>query len=129
MIATAEEFVQLRNANDPRADQDEAPEAVWMNVLRAYPDMKEWVVRNKSVPMSVLRLLAKDPDFRVRHAVASKRKCDADLLAFLAQDKCQGVRFRVACNAKTPEHILKILASDKHKDVADAAKGRLTPTH
>ena len=62
IILSAQEFVDLRTSEDHaeqgRASSDPAPEFVWWEVSRWYPEMKFWVVHNKTVPVSVLQHLA-----------------------------------------------------------------------
>jgi len=125
MIRTAEEFIKLRDANDPRAMHDKALKSVWLTVIKSYPEYKEWVIHNKTVPVSILRLLASDADPQVRFWVATKRKCDAKLFELLARDKDDTVRGRVAWNATTPLAILEMLKDDPCEDVAEVVAGRL----
>jgi hypothetical protein len=125
MIATADEFVRLRGKNDERATRDAAPEAVWMDIIRKYPDMRVWVAHNKTVPASVLEVLASDSDPDVRLVVAMKRKCEPAILELLARDTDERVRERVVFNAKTPVPVLEILAKDPSERIADAATVRL----
>ena len=125
MIKTADEFVKLLDANDRRAVYEEAPGDVWDELVDSRPELRVWVVRNKTVPLGLLRRLADDPDPLVRHAVAMKRKCDQPLLEKLARDICDLVRMRVAWNAKTTAATLKVLANDRDPNVAEAAKQRL----
>lgn len=123
MISSAKEFIDLRQDNDPRATHDSAHEAVWLEIINQYPNYNEWVVHNKNVPVSILRLLAKDPDARVRSVVAMKRKCDKGLFELLARDADDNVRHQVACNKKTPQYILDWLRNDSSGMVAEAARG------
>lgn len=129
MIESAQEFVRLRTSEDAseqsRATHDCAPEQVWFDVLRQYPDMAVWVVRNKTVPLSVLRVVARHADRQVRWAVASKRKLDAGLFAELATDEDDVVRKRIALNRKVPRSLLEQLAEDPSPLVRDAARERL----
>lgn len=120
MIRSARDFVELRARNDVRATHDSAPESVWLEVIRDHPDLKEWVVHNKTVPVSLLRTLARDPDPRVRCSVAAKRKCPPDLLEELARDPDETVRVRVAWNGKTPSHVLRWLRDDSSTLVSEA---------
>lgn len=128
MISSAAEFVVLREKNDERAAKDTAPEGVWLEIVRTRPDMKEWVVQNKTVPTSILNLLADDPDSNIRFCVAMKRKCPPAVLEKLARDPDEQVRLRVAANAKTPASLLRLLAKDPDKDVAAAAADQLLAT-
>lgn len=124
MIASAQEFVELRTRNDERATHDEAPESVWLEVIQRYPDFKEWVAHNKSVPASVLDRLARDPDPRVRISVAMRRKCSSETLAQLAADPDETVRAMVARNKKAPPHVLETLRRDPSPLVAEAVGSR-----
>lgn len=125
MITSAHEFAELRERNDPRAAHDDAPESVWREVLRVYPRFKEWVIRNKTVPVSILCHLADDPDPRIRFEVATKRKCPTSILERLACDVDESVRLRVAHNAKAPRAVLEALRHDPSQRVAQAVEDRL----
>jgi len=129
MIFTAEEFVALRLSDSPelyqRAANDSAPESVWLDLITNYPDMKKWVAHNKTVPISILRVLATDSDPDVRIAVAMKRKCEVAIFEKLANDINPSVRLAVAYNAKTPTDILRKLTRDDWDRVATVAKSRL----
>ena len=76
MIQSPEEFRRLRESENPeeyrRAAHDEAPVEVWLEVIRRWPDMRFWVAQNKTVPVSVLEVLANDPDEKVRDMVLRK---------------------------------------------------------
>ena len=129
MIQTAEEFIRLRCSEDPelytRAAYEPAFDDVWLDVINHYPEMKQWVIHNKTVPLSILQILLDDPDPKIRYWVATKRKLTADMFRKLAQDEDESVRFRVVCNAKTPPVILFALANDSSADVAMAARERM----
>ncbi len=79
MIQSAEQFVFLRSSNDihlyQQAANDSATEEIWHDVIKKYPDMKVWVVRNKTIPLSILEILSHDEDVNIRHAVGMKRRC------------------------------------------------------
>jgi hypothetical protein len=126
MIKSAEEFVELSRNNDERAKHEDAPESVWLEVIRNHSDLREWVAHNKSVPLSVLKILADDPDPQVRFVVAMKRKCDPEILEHLARDEDGHVRLRVVYNAKTPTSILARMSGDSSPLVAEAIVGRLS---
>lgn len=129
MIESAEEFVRLRTslnqAEYSRAATEEVPEAVCPDVIGRFPEMREWIAHNKQVPVSILRILADDPDWQVRHMVAQKRKAPHDVLEKLARDTDEGVRARVAYNAKTPQWILDLLRHDPVELIADVARRRI----
>lgn len=100
MISSATEFVELRDANEPRATHDELPEDVCLEVIEKHPEYKTWVIHNKTVPISILRLLSADPDPTVRCRVAMKRKCPQDILELLAMDEDYTVRNQANRNPK-----------------------------
>jgi hypothetical protein len=129
MITSAEEFLELRTSDDPglylRAANDTAPEDVWLDVIARYPEMRKWVAHNKTVPLSILRLLAEDPDPAVRSMVAMKRKLDRSLFERLAEDADGGVRLAVVRNPKTPASVLALLTQDGWAEIADVARDRL----
>ena len=129
MIWSAEEFVRLRISDRPeeyrRSVLEEASEEVWIDIIQHYPEMKIWVIRNKTIPLSILRLLSNDSDNHVRGEVAMKRKLDNELFEKLAHDEDEAVRAHIACNRKTPIEILILLSTDAKKIVRDAAQKRL----
>ena len=129
MIASAEEFIRLREMNDERATTDEAPESVWAEITERYPDMKEWVLHNKTVPVDVLRRLAQDPDSNVRYGVAIKRKCPPDVMEQLAHDPDENVRYGLVFNANAPVAVLRTLAQDTSPRVADKALARVVSSN
>ncbi len=130
MISSAKEFVRLRTSESKsdydRAAREEAPLEVWTEVVKNFPEMKIWVVGNKTVPSPVLELLARDVDVNVRDAVARKRNAPPEVLALLARDEDSGVRLAVAYNPKVPELVLKILLGDEWEEVRLKAQERLT---
>jgi hypothetical protein len=129
MIHSADEFRRLRTSSKPeeqvRAASEEAPEGVWREVVEAHSEMRFWVAQNKTVPLSILRMLASDEDERVRSMVAMKRKLDSELFALLASDGDAAVRHTVACNRSAPRDVLTLLSRDVEQFVAQAATERL----
>ena len=129
MIVSADEFVRLRTSDEPeeyrRAALEDASESVWLDVVEHYPDMKIWVTRNKTVPLTILRILADDPDVMVREAVASKRKLDRNLFVRLARDPEESVRLSIVRNAKVPQDLLVLLCEDAEPYVRQVARERL----
>lgn len=113
MISSAEEFKKLRESlveeEYHRAAHEEASDLVWFDVIRKFPEMKCWVVRNKTVPMTVLEVLANDQDAAVRSDVASKRKLSRDLFVLLSKDEDVSVLYSLAGNAKIPRDIFESL--------------------
>jgi hypothetical protein len=129
MIESAEEFVRLRCSQQRdeyrRAAHEPAPIGVWEEVIARFPEMRVWVVQNKTVPAEVLELLIHDRDPRVRSAIAEKRKLTRKLFDRLLDDSDASVRARLACNAKAPQDVLVRLASDPDPIVSSAARERL----
>ena len=125
-ITTAEEFVELRTADDPRASYDDAPIEVWHDVIERYPDMHHWVAYNKTVPIEILEVLAGSTDARVRLMVAMKRKATPTILERLATDEDDSVRAAVARHRATPRAVLEALLDDEWDEVRDLARERLT---
>jgi len=129
MIETAEEFVRLRSSDEAalysRAASETAPEHVWQQVIQQYPEMRKWVVHNKTVPHKILAELAADDDPSVRHAVAIKRKLEQSILEQLANDVDESVRLAVALNPKTPQNILEKLANDPWERISEVARQRI----
>jgi hypothetical protein len=130
MIASAEEFVRLRTSINPddygRAASESATDAVWLTLVRNYPEMRFWVAQNKSIPLMALTLLATDPDVQVRCMVAMKRKLNPELFQLLAADPDETVRHSIACNAMTPRETLRRLTADPAEFVAEAARARIS---
>jgi hypothetical protein len=130
MITSAEEFVRLRLSENPdeynQAARDTAPIEVWLEVIEKYPEMRKWVAHNKTIPDSVIEILANSPDSGVRFFVAAKRKTPPVILEKLARDSDESVRHQVALNAKTPAYILTILLDDDWEAVVESAKRSLT---
>jgi len=129
MINTAEEFIRLRSSEIEeeyrRAAHEEAPLYVWLEVVEKYPDYREWVAHNKTIPLEVLEMLADDPDERVRHAVAFKNKLPEELQLRLARDPNESVRLRIACNKNSSKSALELLQNDECEPVRERATERL----
>jgi hypothetical protein len=129
MITSAEEFIRLWTSENPeeylRAAHEPAPEEVWLTLIDNHPDMRVWVIRNKTVPLSILKRLIDDTDPWVRHAVAMKRKLSVEMFEMLAEDSHESVRKAIACNRKTPLNIIKRLSHDESLIVSEAANKRL----
>jgi len=129
MITSADEFIRLRTSTSKdeydRAAHEEAPLDVWWDLVRNYPDMKFWVIHNKTVPVEILEALSTDEASSVRSAVARKRKTPHAVLERLARDPDGSVRHSVACNAKTPVEVLRLQVDDEWDVVAETARQRL----
>lgn len=129
-IYSAEEFRRLRLSEDKsdydRAAHEDAPIEVWYDVIERYPDLREWVAHNKTVPLEILAVLAKDPDSKVRGTVAMKRKLTPELLRELADDPDESVRADVARHRRAPRDVLERLAEDSWRGARDMARERLS---
>jgi hypothetical protein len=129
MITSASEFLALRSSNRPdeynRAAQDNAPDRVWNEIIDSYPEMREWVAHNKTVPITILGVLANDPSPRVREAVASKRKLTESLQLLLAQDNNPSVRERLVHNARVSLSVLRLLAQDPEFLIREKAQRKI----
>lgn len=122
MIETAEEFVRLRTSKDStdyyRAAHEPASMEVWLDVVARYPDMRQWVAHNKTIPMEILRRLADDPDRDVRTAVLAKRKVlsraqvDRPLVEKFSRDPEVMIRAGVASHRNTPRDIIERVAKE-----------------
>ena len=129
MILSAEEFVKIRSSDDMndqhRASHDEAPLHVWLEVINQFPEMKKWVAHNKTIPIHILEILARDSDSEVRCWVANKRKLTDELFWAFAKDSDASIRQRIACNAKAPLDVLQFLCTDLDPNVSNPAKEKL----
>jgi hypothetical protein len=128
-ISSADEFIRLRNSQYSgeylRAAQEPASIEVWMDLVENHPDARVWVAQNKTVPLEILAVLAKDPDPQVRFMVAMKRKLTPELLELLARDSDESVRERVARHRRTPRAVLERLANDPWEEVRAVVAERL----
>lgn len=119
MILSAEEFVSLRESSNPndytRAAQEEATLDVWKDVISKYPNMKQWVIHNKTVPIEILEILVNDPDPNIRSFIAEKRKITYEIQFQLVHDIDEGVRARLLHNKNLDKGIGEILQRDKSK--------------
>lgn len=98
---------QRRAMRDHRPAMLSAEEAA---ALHPAPEVTESKVRR-------LRLLATDPNPKIREAVASSYHTPEDVIAVLAKDPDEGVRGCVAKNEATPCDLLRELADDRSETV------------
>lgn len=108
-----------------RATHEEAAESVWRAVISGFPEMREWVAHNKTVPVEILDVLSRDSDARVRCAVAMKRKLPEELQLLLARDIDGTVRQSIVYNAKATKRVLQILGDDVDLRIKEKAVERL----
>jgi len=130
MIRDAEEFIRLRTSDTPadyqRAATDEVPIEVWPEIIQHHPDMRSSVAHNKTAPIEILTILARDADPSVRLSVAMKNKLPAELMMKLADDEEEEVRRRIVYNKNASIDVLRKLSTDDLEDIAKAARERLT---
>lgn len=103
MIHSAEEFIALRDSDNKeeydRSAFEEAPLAVWRDLIQRYPDYRRWVAHNKTVPVEILAELCNyGPD--IRQFVATKRRLSRELFILLSQDPAATVRQSIAVNKR-----------------------------
>jgi hypothetical protein len=79
------------------------------------------IAANTATSTATLRLLAQDPEERVRANVATHDATDEQTLALLAKDTARDVRLAVARRTGTPAESLALLATDADAAVRTAA--------
>jgi hypothetical protein len=104
---------------------DEAPIEVWRELITRYSLANEWVARNKTAPVEILREISSNPRVVVRTEVAMTRRITPGIQAILATDPDASVRNALANNAMVSESILEQLAEDSEEFVRDTALRRL----
>lgn len=129
MIESAEEFVRLRTSDNPneyhRAAWEEANDAVWLDVIKRFPEMIEWVAHNKTISEEIIRILAIGSSRRVLEILARKARTPTDLLFKLAQHEDETIRMSVARNKKVPKEILESLLGDEWEEIPKFVRQKL----
>ncbi|MFE4722224.1 hypothetical protein ACFRLW_38700, partial [Streptomyces sp. NPDC056728] len=127
-ITSVEEFIRLRDSEDPEEYNRSAwatlPLPVWWDLVRDHPDMRFWAAHNRTVPSEILAELIKDPDWRVRDRVASKRRCPPELLERLADDPHDAVWRLVAGHPHSPRSAVARLVAG-HRAGSPRSAGQL----
>jgi hypothetical protein len=104
MIRTAEEFKKLRTSENldeqRRAGDEQASIDTWQETIAKYPELKTWVIYNKTIPVEILNQLSKDPNPDIRSEVACKRKIDSEIFNRLRSDNDENVKYSLLCNTK-----------------------------
>lgn len=72
-----------------------------------------FIARNPNLSEELFKNFAKNPDCRLREAVASNENIPANLLSVLARDNRNDVRMNVACNKNTDAKTLDFLLEEK----------------
>jgi hypothetical protein len=111
MIKSADEFVRLRTSEIKeeydRSAHETADISTWTEVIEKYPDYKEWVIHNKTVPLEILERLTLDKNPEIRSAVARKRKINDKIFLILSRDNDENVRYALMCNTNLTVDKLK----------------------
>jgi hypothetical protein len=125
MISSSEEFLELRNSDNPaeynRAGTESAPTSVWWNLIQEHPQMRVWVARNRTIPKEIIYHLSEDDDPIVRDAICSKYPLDMDIYILLSRDLDEGIRARLTYNKGLPLAILKDMSE---KDPSDFVRNQ-----
>jgi hypothetical protein len=70
------------------------PQAYWSCLVDLYPDLRVWVAHQPYAPEAVIRSLADDADWRVRHRLAMKRNLPADLFSVMGQTESRSFEWQ-----------------------------------
>ncbi|MDX6307400.1 MAG: hypothetical protein QOI06_446 [Nocardioidaceae bacterium] len=112
-----------------RFEEEDISESVGLEVLERYPDKRMALLHNRRLPISILRILAADADFRVRRAVAQHPGLDAQLIEVLSIDDYPGVRLMLLFNPVVDSKTLLLMVrADPWSDLRRIGMKRLT-TH
>ena len=102
MISSAEEFKKLRTSKSVEEQRlstlESADIKVWYDVIQKFPDLKEWVIHNKTIQIEILEYLATDEDQKIRYAIAKKRKINKKIFDLLKTDSDETVRHALISN-------------------------------
>jgi hypothetical protein len=86
------------------------------------PKIRESVASSYNTPEDLFLTLAKDTDAGVRGCVAKNEATPCDILRMLADDRSEVVRGWVAVNYFVPADVMDKLANDKSKTVRSLVK-------
>lgn len=95
-------------------------------IIESHPDLKQWVVLNKKVPVQILDELSRDGDENIRHWVACKNSITPEIAQRFLSDPSPMVRIRLLYNKKVPIPIKMLLLEDEDEWVVEQARERLT---
>lgn len=131
MKPSAEEFFAMVDRNETVNGRQTWREIVaddefWLDIIKNHPDYREAVALNRHLSDSVLEILAKDNDWRIRSFVAEKRQCPVEIMRLLARDQHEAVRHSVARNRRVSPEILAVLIHDPWERIAEYARKRLS---
>ncbi|MEN2737314.1 hypothetical protein ABCS02_05930 [Microbacterium sp. X-17] len=86
------------------------------------PKIREAVASSYNTPVDLFEALAKDPDEGVRGCVAKNEATPCDILRALAGDRSETVRGWVAVNYYVPADVMETLAKDRSRTVRSLVK-------
>lgn len=133
MVRSAAQVVRMMPDGEEsdlrRFEEEDISESVGLEVLERYPDKRMALLHNRRLPISILRILAADADFRVRRAVAQHPGLDAQLIEVLSIDDYPGVRLMLLFNPVVDSKTLLLMVrADPWSDLRRIGMKRLT-TH
>ena len=128
MIVTIEEYLRLADSDSKedteRTVHEELSSEVISKIINEYPEKKCWLIHNKKIPLSVLKVLSIDCDEEIRFTIAMKRKCDRELFETLMKDSAYSVRMAIVRNKKIPLDLLESMKNDFEIEISEEA-GRI----
>jgi len=86
------------------------------------PKIRESVASSYHAPEDLFELLAKDPDAGVRSWIARNETVSCDILRSLADDESEAVRGFLALNFYVPADVMEKLADDESETVRGLVK-------
>ena len=86
------------------------------------PKIRESVASSYHAPEDLFELLAKDPDAGVRSWIARNETVSCDILRSLADDESEAVRGFLALNCYVPADVMEKLADDESETVRGLVK-------
>lgn len=129
MIKSADEFIRLRTSEIKeeydRSALETADISTWTEVIEKYPDYKDWVIHNKTVPIEILERLTLDKDPKIRSAVARKRNITDKIFLMLSRDNDENVRYALMCNTNLTVDKLKQIETTDSDWLVNQLKERI----
>ena len=113
-MITAEEAAALHPA-PPVTDSKIA--RLRLLAMNPNPKIRESVASSYHAPEDLFELLAKDPDAGVRSWIARNETVSCDILRSLADDESEAVRGFLALNFYVPADVMEKLADDESETV------------
>ena len=109
---------------------EEISESACRDVLHRFPERRGALLQVRRLPEPILSVLAADPDFKVRRAVAQHPGIDAEVISQLSTDTYPGVRLMLACNPVTDAETLgRMVRDDPWPDLRKIGSKQLALAH